>query len=224
MMGTQNHGANASTPSPYDIREAEGRDDAFYVRRQLDHYFGTECEPGYLPWELAERMGWADDDAPPIEVSVPIAEHEDVAVGCGLAAAKEREATLEMMPTGRFDADQLAADWNGWMMLGVVDPAWRGRGIGSELFKYRLRFLRAQGVSMVFGYGWEREDGPSSRSLFERHGFVPIQRFEDYYATEGDRDSCPDCSVWRGDDNVCTCETTFWALDGDDIDVRGLEP
>jgi hypothetical protein len=73
----------------------------FYVRRQLGHYFGTECEPRYLPWELAELMGWADGDNPPIEVFAPIAEHGDVAIGCGLAAAKDHETTVEMMPDGR---------------------------------------------------------------------------------------------------------------------------
>lgn len=98
-----------------------------------------------------------------------------------LELAANEYSTVEMMPDGRFDADALAGDWNGWLMLGVVDPAWRGRGIGSD--------------------------------LFERHGFTPVQRFEDYYAAEGDRSSCPDCGIWRGDDGVCSCETTFWALD-----------
>jgi len=204
----------APTTEPVTIREATASEDLMTIRHWLDHYFGGECEPGQLPFELAEVAGWTDDDDPDIETLALVAEHGDVMVGCAVSVLEYHDQTVSNMPEATFGAEALAGERNGWMMSAFVDPAWRGRGIGTLLFERRLDWLASYGVDMVFGFGWER-DGPSSRPLFERAGFVPVERLTEHYART--RTSCPDCGIWRGDDGTCSCEATFWALDGDQL-------
>jgi GNAT superfamily N-acetyltransferase len=207
---------HGSTASPTKLRqrwtidEANGRKDAFYLVRLWHHYFGAEYESNLLPPELAEIAGWTDDDES-VAVCGVIARHEDVAVGGGVASVMDHERAVEEMPEGRFDAEALAGERNVWLWFGVVDPAWRGRGIGRELFERRLQWASDQDASMAFAYGWERRDGRTSRPLFEAYDFVPIQRFEDHYAET--RDACPDCGAWPNNDVECRCEMTLWARD-----------
>lgn len=217
MMATDT-GTATPPPERVTVRETDDREDLFAIRHWQGHYFGTECEPGQLPFELAEVAGWTDEDDPDIEVLPLVAEHQDVMVGCAVAVVEHHDQTVSNMPEATFDAEALAGDRNGWMMAAFVDPAWRGRGIGTRLFKRRLEWLGSHDVDMVFGFGWER-DGASSRPLFERHGFVPVETLPKHY--ERVRLSCPDCGVWRSDDNSCTCEATFWALDGHESAVTG---
>lgn len=204
----------------YTVREGEDREDMFYLKWQWDHYFGLDMDgPEYLPLVLADVLGWVDEDEQPIATCTPVAEHERVHIGGAVASLEGHEECVDELPEGHFDGDALAGDRNAWLWLNVVDPNWRGHGIGRDLFEYRLRWARAQGADMVFGYGWER-DGQSSRPLFEGYGFVPVQRFEQFYSDQSTRDSCPDCGVWPDDDRECDCGATLWALDGSDIDVR----
>jgi len=192
------------------IRRATSKDDLMAIRDWQDHYFGTECDPGQLPFELAHAAGWTESDGPDINVLPLVAEHQDVMVGCAVAVVEKHKQTVANLPEATFDAETIAGEWNGWMMLAFVDPVWRGQGIGSQLFSTRLDWLADQRPDMMFGIGWER-DGISSRSLFERHGFIPVERLPNHYARV--RLSCPDCGIWRGDDGTCSCDATIWALD-----------
>jgi GNAT superfamily N-acetyltransferase len=140
-----------------------------------------------------------------------IASHERLRVGGAITSVYDRADARDELPDGRFEADPLVGERNGWVNLIVVDPAWQARGIGSALFERQLSWLADQDVDMVFGYGWERA-GRSSRPLFEEGGFVPIQRFD--YAGQSKREACPDCGVWPSDDRECQCEYTLWAREG----------
>lgn len=212
-------GTTSAGPEPrrYDIRIADGRDDAASITRLWDHYFGVEYEPGRLPWPCADIAGWVDDEDRGEEENAPlatrgvIAEHEGVRIGAGIAGVYTREDIVRDLPDGRFDADALASDRNGWLNFGAVDPAWRGHGIGRRLFSHRLDWLRAQGVEIILSIGWERRDAPTSRPLFEGHGFEPIQEFPGYYAEH--RWQCPDCGIWKSEDGDCRCSMTLWAKD-----------
>ncbi|MDS0280047.1 GNAT family N-acetyltransferase [Halomicroarcula sp. S1AR25-4] len=217
--------ADTTTTTPrreWGLQRVTDRDDAFYVSRQWEHYFGVEYESDTrLPWPLAHVLGWNDGEDPaPIDAAAYVATHEQVRVGCGLASLRDHTQTVDALPQGRFSPGALAGDRNGWLLLGAVDPAWRGHGIGHALFDARLDWLAARDPDMVFAFGWERDAGRSSRPLFEAHDFTPIQRFERYYADDSDgakRTSCPDCGAWRSNDVDCQCPTTLWALDGADL-------
>jgi len=203
------------TPRGWTVRTASGRADAYSLARLWDHYFGVPINAEIIPWPCADIAGWLDEDDrqhedAPLASCGLLAEHGGVRIGGGIATINDHEYTVEHLPDGRFDADALAGERNAWLLLGAVDPAWRGNGIGSRLFELRLDWARAQGASMVVAFGWER-DGPSSRPLLERHGSVPVQRFPDYYAK--DREQCPDCGVWKSDDGECECEMTLWACE-----------
>lgn len=214
------------TPDTWTVREADGEHDAFFLARQWAHYFGCRYEADRLPFPLAAVAGWLDeDDVEPdfIDAHGLVAEHRSgdarVHVGGSMVLVLDHDAAVDELPDGQFDADTLAGERNGWLSFGVVDPAWRGQGIGRRLFDRRLEWLRSEAVDMVFGLGWGRE-GASSRPLFDSRGFVPVQRFEAYYGSDdAPRTACPDCGVWPSDDGRCTCATTLWALDGDEISV-----
>jgi GNAT superfamily N-acetyltransferase len=193
------------------ISSVDGQDDAMFISRWWHHWFGAvhDYHEPRMATPLAQLVGWCDE-FPAVEGLV--AWYDSLRIGGALAMVYDHAQAVDELPDGRFDRDVIAGDRNGWLALSVVDPAWRGRGIGRRLFEYRLDWLAEQDVDMVFGYGWER-DGPSSRPLFERFGFEPIQRLD--YATMADRSACPDCGVWPNDDAECRCEFTLWALDGD---------
>ncbi|QIO25487.1 GNAT family N-acetyltransferase [Haloarcula sp. JP-L23] len=212
--------ARTSPTREWTIRAATDRADVFFLMRQQHHYFGDEYAANRLPRELAELLGWPDEDADgrPLDALGLVAAHGEVAVGGAFATIDTHDVTVEMLPDGPFSNAALAGERNGWLRLNVVDPAWRGRGIGHALFDARLDWLAARDPDMVFAFGWERDAGRSSRPLFEAHEFTPIHTFERYYARgKHPRDSCPDCGAWPSNDADCQCATTLWALDSADL-------
>lgn len=214
MIGTRGPTETVSLPT-WSVRDANGRADAFYLARQWSHYFGIEYDAHELPIELAEVAGWTSDEDSldslgTIAVHDPHDRDGSVPIGGALVSILDHEETLDQLPKGRFDADALVGDRTAWLWFGVVDPAWRGRGIGREMFNRRVEWAEAQGASLAVSFGWERA-GPSSRRLFESDGWIPIQRFPDHYAEN--RDSCPDCGCWPSNDVDCSCELTLWAKD-----------
>jgi GNAT superfamily N-acetyltransferase len=212
MMADQ-HPAATPEPRPFNIQPAESEDDAYFLNRWYHHWFGVThdyWEPR-LSAAPAQLLGWCEEYP---AVQGVVATHGPVRVGGGLVAEFTPEQVRDELPEGRFEADALIGETNGWLLCGVVDPAWQGYGLGCRLFEHRLDWLAQRDVEMVFGYGWER-DGPSSRPLFEGYGFQPIQCFE--YTSEP-RSACPDCRAWPSNDTECSCEFTLWALDGDQIE------
>lgn len=200
------------------VRDAQDRRDVFYTARQWNHYFGAEYEADWLPYPLCNALGWIDEDEDegPLDYRVLVAEADDVLVGAGIAVVYDHESAVAELPDGQFDAGALVGDRNGWLLFSAVDPEWRGYGIGRQLFRERVAWTDRVDTDMTFGYGWERRHGRTSRPLFEANGFVPIQRFEDYYGTDDSpRDCCPDCGAWPSNDATCRCDMTLWARDGD---------
>lgn len=223
MMASTSGGASAPAddPMPVTVREADGERDAWYLQRQWHHWFGAEYESQTaLQYDLFGVAGWKHpDDAEKVSIDSfgVIAEHspagaDPVRVGGALALLLDQETTVEELPAGRFDAEALAGGPTAWFCLGVVDGAWRGRGIGSMLFNRRLQWARQTDAEIALSCGWERDGGGTSRPLFEKHGFVPVQTINEMYR-DTERTSCPDCGVAPTDDAVCTCDGTVWALD-----------
>jgi len=222
MMGTRN---TAQTPMKPDtetveIRRADGEADAFYLQRLQHHWFGaTYDSQETLQANLFDIAGWEfGDDEPddaPLQSVGYIAEHTtpsgSVRVGGAIAILLDHDTTVDSLPPGSFDPAVLASDPSVWFLLGVVDQAWRGRGIGRRLFKRRLQWARQTDAKIALSMGWERE-GPSSRPLFEASGWVPVETIDSGYAETG-RESCPDCGVWPSDETACQCDATVWAID-----------
>lgn len=210
--------ADAGLGTQVTLREASGDADAYYLTRLWHHYFGVEYNHDgdrRLPAFPARIAGWVDED----DVYGVIASHSPpdrdgtVPVGAGLVALRDHdEAVAEMPDDCRFDRDALVDDMAAYLVFGVVDPAFRGHGIGYEMFHDRLEWAARNGAEMVFSFGWERrDDARSSRPLFEAFDFVPIERFPDYYAEN--RGACPDCGSWPSNERACECAMTFWARD-----------
>lgn len=221
MASTSGGAATPAESMPVTIREADGEPDAWYLQRQWHHWFGAEYDSQLaLQYDLFGIAGWSlPDEAENASLDSfgVIAEHspagaEPVRVGGGLVLLLDQETTTEELPDGRFDAAALAGDPTAWFCLGVVDGAWRGRGIGSSLFDRRLQWAEETDAEIAIACGWERESGTTSRPLFESRGWVPVQTITEMYADTG-RDSCPDCGVWPSDDDTCQCNATVWALD-----------
>ena len=216
MIGPRTAATTDTHLPPWSVTEADGRRDAFYLMSLWHHYWGTEYEPNRLPRPLAQIAGWTDAEDS-VDVLGTVVHHTPsdrdgtVPIGGGLVSIPDRETVDDLLPDGRFDADVLVPKRTAWLWFGAVDPAWRGRGIGYEMFRQRVEWAEMQGAGMVLATGWERREGRSSRPLFEAFDFVPIQTFEDHYAES--RDACPDCGVWPGDDESCRCAATLWALD-----------
>jgi len=221
MMRGRTTAAPAPSAEAVRVREADGEADAFYLQRQLHHWFGAEYESQTaLQYDLFPIAGWTLPDGAPNRESAPrdafgvIAEHRrgeaTVRVGGGVVLLLDAAQAADECAPASFDGAALVSDPTAFLLVGVVDQAWRGRGLGGALFDRRLDWARASDAEMALSFGWERRDGPTSRPLFEARGFEPIERIDGLYA-ETDRASCPDCGVWPGDDAACRCDATIWA-------------
>lgn len=62
----------------------------------------------------------------------------------------------------------------------VIDPAWRGRGIGSRLIQAIFEHARRYRVRDLFLE--VRESNRDAQRLYERHGFRPSGRRQGYYS------------------------------------------
>jgi GNAT superfamily N-acetyltransferase len=101
---------------------------------------------------------------------------------------------------------------NAMFHAGVVEQAWEGRGLGSELTRLRLALLREMdAVDAAFGNAWLRPHTVDASVLFEKHGFERLETIEyAYQRTEGSRD-CPDCLP-----DQCSCSSAVYAKQFED--------
>ena len=107
-----------------------------------------------------------------------------------------------------FDVPEFnARDPTGVLHMNAVAEDRTGEGLGTELFKARLQYLRASGARGAFGIAWHREDHPDSRPIFEKFGFDCLGTWDRYYARTHGRDNCPDCG------GECSCTASLYASD-----------
>ncbi len=66
------------------------------------------------------------------------------------------------------------------LLLIVVDPDHRQRGLGSLLLARLVMDAQARGAEQLF---LEMREGNSARTLYDRIGFLPIGRRKEYYRT-----------------------------------------
>lgn len=64
------------------------------------------------------------------------------------------------------------------LLLFAIDPAWRGRGLGSAMLEHVCRSAAARGTVQMF---LEMRDGNPAARLYEGHGFRQVGRRPGYY-------------------------------------------
>jgi len=203
-------------PSNITFRRADGENDAYYLQRVQHHWFGAKYESNKtLQRDLFDIANRTFDTPPkhnPINTIGIIAEHtinkNTVRIGGGVALLLDDNATRNKLPTGNYNANKLVSNPSIWLLFSVVDQAFRGQGIGQELFHRRIQWGEQTRADIALALGWERTHD-SSRSLFERNEWQPVTTIQSPYKN-GNRAACPDCKIWPNDDKNCNCNATIW--------------
>lgn len=108
-------------------------------------------------WQAAYRA-WLRARLPATATAAVIAcgfEGHDGLVGCAIAVIDDRAPTAECL-NGKV----------GWLQTVVVDPAYRGRGLGAAIVEYALAWLRDRDVRQV-----TLQTTPAAQSLYRSRGF-----------------------------------------------------
>jgi len=112
-------------------------------------------------------------------------------------------------------ADYLSVDTEGYpigeanavLHVGVVHEDWEDRGLGTELMRIRLDFIReAHDPDAAFGVAWLRPHTVDSSALFEKFGFDRLDTVAEYYRGSRGEHGCPDCG------RPCTCTAAIYGM------------
>ncbi|MGH7700351.1 MAG: GNAT family N-acetyltransferase [Gemmatimonadales bacterium] len=68
----------------------------------------------------------------------------------------------------------------------VVDPAWQGRGVGTQLLQAVERRLQADGCRLLIAETSSRADYGPTRAFYEKRGFTRAAVIPGYYAPGDD--------------------------------------
>jgi ribosomal protein S18 acetylase RimI-like enzyme len=109
-------------------------------------------------------------------------QHADWRMLLGLAPSGSFAATTD----GRVIGTSIGIDYGGfaWIAMMLVDPTWRGRGVGGYL-------LEAAMASVPKHLPVRLDATPRGRSLYERYGFEDETRLTRYVAEDAERRLLP---------------------------------
>ncbi len=90
-------------------------------------------------------------------------------------------------------------------------PQWRGRGLGQEISRERLAWLRERGCKVILGISWVSGLGHTSDRVFEKSGFRAVKRVDDFFVDWSLNKPdfvCPVCGA-----PPCRCSAIFYRRD-----------
>lgn len=141
--------------------------------------------------------------------AVWVALMEDTVVGIGVAQlVTEFEFYLPFDATIRIElADKIVG---GFSTLAFV-PAWRGKGLGQEISRQRLAWLRERGCQVILGISWVSGLGHTSDRVFDKMGFRAVKRLDNFFVEWSLNKPdfvCPVCGA-----PPCRCAAIFYRKD-----------
>jgi ribosomal protein S18 acetylase RimI-like enzyme len=117
-------------------------------------------------------------------------------------------ALQEKLPAAA--SGSLAGHRIGELKSSAVDDAARGRGVGTEMLRTCLAFLKAGSCRYAVAASWVSADtGHASLGLLERAGFTVLATISGFWAEEQTTTgyTCPDCG------GRCRCTAVIMVLD-----------
>jgi ribosomal protein S18 acetylase RimI-like enzyme len=120
----------------------------------------------------------------------------------------QAEDLQEQLPAAA--AGFLAGHRIGELKSSAVDPAARGHGIGTDMLRTRLAFLKASGCRYAVTASWVSADtGHASLGLLERAGLTVLATVPGFWAAgqAAAGYTCPDCG------GRCRCTAVIMVLD-----------
>lgn len=134
-------------------------------------------------------------------------------VGAATATVLGRRAVLAMQANLRIAGIKvdLTGSRVGELTSSAVTPAARGRGVGSELVRVRMGFLKSSGCRYVICASWVSGDGlQTSAGLLRHAGFEHLGMVPSYWAAEQKSGGylCAAC----GTDCVCAAKVMLCVI------------
>lgn len=195
-----------------------------WLKEQIEQWFG----PGYTVaglqpylYEIAGRTPPAGRD----RIKWPVTSHGVIAtapgesdtdapsepIGGAIVTVETAAQMQPKLPSPIVEFSEQVAARNGWLVFNRVIEEWAGNGIGTELTRRRLAWLREDTEAEVaFAVAWERESGYQSRDVLQTCGFEKIGTSNYYFETMEERAVCPDCGITADDDSFCQCAGSIW--------------
>lgn len=84
----------------------------------------------------------------------------------------------------------------------VVKEEYRNQGIGTRLVRTQQEYLQSNGIDIAFTVTWDKQNGNTSRPLFEKQGFEILWEDTDYYENLDEDVPCTLCT------GACSCGAT----------------
>lgn len=107
-------------------------------------------------------------------------------------------------------AEELRGKKVGSFSTMAVKEAHQGQGIGQQISKARLDWIRKMNCEVVVGVSWVSGLGHTSDRVFERTGFKKVKYVPDFYRESSIEKPffCPGCKT-----QPCGCGAIFYKMD-----------
>ncbi len=92
----------------------------------------------------------------------------------------------------------------------AIEDAYRGQGIGQEISRMRLKWLKEKGCNRVIGVSWVSGLAHTSNRVFEKMGFKAFKKVDHFYRETSLKHpfDCPGCKV-----HPCSCAAILYVYE-----------